>query len=420
MRLAYLLALLLTTACQAAGPSLLIRGATIHPVSSPKIENANLLVVDGKIAEIGPKVSPPKGARLIDARGLHVYPGMIDSATEVGLSEISSVRETNDTTELGDFKPQLRTVIAVNADSEHIPVIRANGIVAAITLPQGGVISGQAAFLYLDGWTWEEMAIRRDVAMVLHFPTFGAGPSRFSAETPPSLAEMRRTYENRVKQLQDYLEQARAYQRAKAAPSPEFRPNLAMEAMLPVIEGKLPLLIHASRERSIRDALSWAQKEKVRVILAGVRKPGNTLAEIKAQGIAVILGPTQALPLEEDDAYDEVYSLPGVLYQAGIKFAFGSFGNQFARNLPYQAASAVAFGLPYEEALKSVTLYPAQIWGVDSMMGSLEKGKWANLILTDGDPLEVKTQVKRMFIQGREVELESKHTRLYQRYSGRP
>lgn len=403
----------------AADDTFLIRGVTVHPVTSPKIENATLLVVDGKIADIGPKIAVPKGTRIIEGKGLHVYPGMIDSATAVGLSEISSVRETSDTTELGDFKPQLRTAIAVNPASEHIPVIRANGIVAAMALPDGGIISGQASLMHLDGWTWEEMAVRLDAALVLDFPTPSAPRLRFGAE-PSGFAESRRAYEDRLKQLRDYFDQARAYQKAKAAATPGFRTNLAFEAMIPVLERKIPVMIIASRERAIRDAVAWAEREKIRPVLVAVRRPGSMLAELKAKNIPVILAPTQDLPLEQDDPYDEAYSVPVELYKAGVKFAFGSFGNQFARNLPYQAASAVPFGLPYEEALKSVTLNPAQIWGVDTQMGSVEKGKWANLMLTDGDPLEVRTQVKRLFIKGREVDLESKHTRLYKRYLARP
>jgi imidazolonepropionase-like amidohydrolase len=403
-----------------ADDSFLIRGATIHPVSSPKIENASLLVIDGKIAEIGPKIVAPKGTRTIEGKGLHVYPGMIDSATEVGVSEIGSVRETSDTAELGDFKPQLRTAIAVNPTSEHIPVIRANGIVAAMVLPEGGIISGQASLMHLDGWTWEEMTVRRDAALVLNFPTPTAARVRFFSEAPTPFSDALRNYESRLKQLQDYFEQARGYQKAKLAGGSGFRTNLAFEAMLPVLEGKVPVMILATRERAIRDAVAWAEKEKIKPVIAGVRKPGKMLAELKTKNIPVILGPTQALPLEEDDPYDDVYSLPAELHRAGVKFAFGSAGNQFARNLPYQAASAVGFGLPYEEALKSVTLYPAQIWGVDSLMGSVEKGKWANLMVTDGDPLEVQTQVKRLFIKGREVDLESRHTRLYKRYLARP
>lgn len=402
--------------------SLLLRGVTVFPVTGPKQENVSLLIVDGKIAEIGVKVVPPKGIRVIDGKGLSVYPGMIDSATEVGLEEISSVRETSDTNELGDFKPQLRAAIAVNPSSEHIPVIRANGITAAMAVPGGGIICGQAALMHLNGWTWEEMTVRRDAGMVVAFPLFSAGGGRFrrSTEAESNFAEARRTYDRRVKQLKDYMEAARAYQKAKAAGGKSFQTNLAFDAMIPVLEGKVPVVITAARERAIQDAVAWAVKEKLKIVIAGVRRPGKGLDVLKANRIPVILGPTQELPLEEDDPYDEAFTLPADLYKAGVKFAFGSFGNQFSRNLPYQAGTAAGFGLPPEEALKAVTINPAEIWGVDQWMGSIEKGKWANIMVTDGDPLEVRTQVKRLFIKGKEVDIESRHTKLYKKYLARP
>lgn len=397
----------------AADNSFLIRGAAVYPVSSPAIENASLLVLDGRVAAVGPKIAAPKGVRVIDGKGLRVYPGMIDSATEVGMSEIGAVGVTNDVRELGDFKPQLRAGIAVNPSSEHIPVIRANGITAAMAVPDGGVIAGQASLMRLDGWTWEEMAVKLDAALHLNFPAIAA-----RRNTP--FSEAKREYNRDLKQLDEYLEQARRYQTARKAAGPGFRTDLQFEAMLPLLEGKVPLMVTAVREREIKAAVEWAEKQKLRLVLSEVRKPGAMLAELKAKNIPVILGPVQDLPLDHDDPYDAAFTLPAELYKAGVRFAFGSFGNQFSRNLPYQAATAVAFGLPYEEGLKSVTLYPAEIWGVSAEMGSIEKAKWADLMVTDGDPLEVKTQVRRLFIKGREVDLESKHTRLYKKYLARP
>ena len=409
--------------CLTAGTedSFLLRNVAIHPVTGPEIAGGMLLVQDGKIAELGAKLTVPKGVKIIEGKGLHVYPGMINAATTVGLSEIGAVRETNDVTELGDFNPQLRSLIAINPESEHIPVTRANGITAVLTMPEGGVISGRAALIRLDGWTWEDMAVRRDAVMHLVFPTIRSGGRGFAAgASRMPYAEARRRYEQQVRSLREFFEQARRYQRAKAQPGPGFRTDLKFEAMIPVLEGKLPMMITASREKAVREALEFAAKEKVKVILAGLREPGSQLDEIKKRGIPVVLPETLALPLEEDDPYDAAFTLPAELHKAGIKFAFGSFDVQFARNIPYQAATAVAFGLPHEEGLKSVTINPAEIFGVSDQIGSIEKGKLADLMVTDGDPLETRTQIRHLFIRGRQVDLANKHQRLYDKYLNRP
>jgi imidazolonepropionase-like amidohydrolase len=405
----------------------LLRNATVYPVSGPKIENAAILVVDGRIAEVGVRVTPPKGKiRIVEGKGLHVYPGMIDSGTPVGLSEISSVRETNDVGELGDFNPQLRSIIAVNPESEHIPVVRANGITSVMVLPGsgGGLVSGQVSLMHLSGWTWEEMEIRRGAAMQMRWPAYemrgGRGGGARGGAAGGGMAEARKVHDQQVKLIQEFFEQARAYQAAKAANTPGFKPDLRLEAMGPVLDGKLPLMVVAAREREIREAVEWAAKEKVNIVLAQVRRAGKMTEELAKRRIPVILGSTFATPLEDDDPYDEPFTLPGELHRAGVKFAFASFGVQFARNLPYQAAQAVPFGLPYDEALKSVTLNAAEIWGVADRYGSIEKGKWADLIVTDGDPLEVRTSVRMMFVKGEAVDLESKHTRLYKKYMARP
>lgn len=420
----------------AANDTFIIKNITVHPVSGPDVENVSILVENGKIAEIAEKVTTAKGIRIIDGKGLHAYPGMIDSATQVGLSEISSIRETNDTNELGEFNPQLKALVAINPESEHLPVTRANGITSVITLPataaagSGGgrgagvteILAGQAALIHLDGWTWEDLEMKRSAAMQMIFPTIETRTFRqetFSVGRTP-FPEAKTNYEKRLKELNDFFETARRYRQAKMGKTPGFRQDLKLEAMVPVLDGKLPVLVHATRERAIRDALDFADKQKLKIVLAGPRDFGKTLADVKARSIPVIASPTLALPLDDDDSYDAAYSLPSEMFKAGIKFAFGTFNVQFSRNLPYQAAAAVAFGLPREEALKAVTLYPAEIWGVSDQVGSLEKGKWADMMLTDGDPLEAQTHIKQLFIKGRSVELTNKHTRLYDKYMSRP
>jgi imidazolonepropionase-like amidohydrolase len=420
--------------------SFLIRGATVHPIASAEIQNGSVLVRDGKIVGIGHNLAAPKGTRIIEGKGLHVYPGMIDSGTELGLSEIGSIRESVDVGELGKFDPQLRAEVAINPASEHIPVTRANGITTVIALPMsaggggggfgrgggGSIITGQAALVHLDGWTWEEMEIKKSAGMGMRFPIIPAIGGRFGGDLPPEFGgrttytDAKKNYETELRELKEFFENARRYQKAKAAKEKGFQPDLKYEAMLPVLEGAEPLVIVASRERAIRDAVQFADREKVRVIIADPRELGKMGIELKSRNIPAILGPTLALPLHEDDPYDAAYTLPDQFYKAGVKFAFGTFSNEFSRNLPYQAATAVAFGLPVDEALKAVTLNAAQIWGVGDRIGSIEEGKSADLMVTDGDPLEAKTQVKLLYIKGKTVDLDNRHKRLYEKYLNRP
>ena len=421
------LAVLLTlTSLRAAGPeTILLRGATVHTVSGPDIPNGEVLIRDGKIADVGAHIAVPKGARVIELKGLHIYPGMIDSSTEVGLSEIAAVREMNDVSDIGLFKPQLLAASAVNPASEHIPVTRANGITSVITSPGGGIIAGQSVLMHLHGWTMEDMAVRRSAAMRLEFP-YVRMPTRFfggGGGRAPSYSEAKKRYEKEMLELNDFMESARRYRQAKAAAGADFETDLKLEAMIPVLDGKLPMLIRAEKEKTIKEAIAFADQQKVHMILERGTEAWKVAAELKAHNIPVILPPTLRLPDEEDDPYDKPFSIPGELWKAGVKFAFASYGpgdENNPRNLPYEAAAAVGFGLPPAEALKAVTLYPAQIWGVGDQLGSIESGKCADLIVTDGDPLEVFTQIKGLYIKGKEVPLVSHQTQLYERYLARP
>jgi imidazolonepropionase-like amidohydrolase len=272
------------------------------------------------------------------------------------------------------------------------------------------------------------MEVSRSAAMHLIFPSI-AGPGR-GGPAPEGVAEgvagpaqpyavQLRNYEAQIQKLNDFFATARNYQKTKAANMPGFKPDLKLDAMIPVLEGKVPLAIAASKERQIQDAVKFVVAQKVKAVILQPRELGKAAADLKAAGIPVIFGRVLALPNEEDDAYDQQFTLPLEAYKAGVRFAFGTFNNQFVRDLPYQAATAVAYGLPYEEALKAVTINPAQIWGVADKIGSVQEGKIANLIITDGDPLEIQTQIKHLIIKGKEVELTNKQTRLYEKYLGR-
>jgi imidazolonepropionase-like amidohydrolase len=423
---ALLTVLVAVASLRAAGPdTVLLRGATVHPVSGPDIADGSVLVRDGKIAEVGARIAAPRGARVIELKGSHIYPGMIDSDTEIGLTEIEAVREMSDIADIGLFKPQLRASTAVNPASEHIPVTRANGITSVITSPGGGIVAGQCVLMHLNGWTMEDMAVRASAAMRLEYPNIRT-PNRFAAAETPGRAsaytDAKKRYEQQLRELDDFMESARRYRQAKTAAGPDFETDLKLEAMIPVLDGKVPMLIRADKEKTIKEAIAFADKQKVHMILERGEEAWKVAGELKAHNIPVILPPTLRLPDEEDDPYDKPFSIPGELYKAGVKIAFASFGpgaEDNPRNLPYEAAAAVGFGLPQDEALKAVTLYAAQIWGVDSELGSIDKGKWADLIVTDGDPLETRTQIKQMFIKGAPVDLDNKHHRFYEKYLAR-
>lgn len=433
-------------ACAAANDSFLIRNVDVYPVTGPEVKGVSVLVQDGKIADIGAKIAAPKGLKVVDGKGLRLYPGMIDSGTELGLSEVPAERVTVDTGELGEFMPQLKALSAVNPGSEHFPVVRVNGITSVMTFPSAGgrgggrggagaqYISGQAALIHMDGWTWEDMEINRSAAMHLLFPAIATrgGRGGMSADFPDELlamfggggantyTEAKRQYDAQVAKVTEFFDQARQYQKERTANLPGFKRDLKFEAMIPVLEGKVPVAVPAARARAIHDAVAFAEKEHIKIVILSPRELGNEGPELKAKNVPVILGRTEALPENIDSPYDYAESLPGEFYAAGVKIAFGTFDNEFSRNLPYNAARAVAYGLPYDAALKAITINAAEIWGEGDKMGSIEKGKWADLMLTTGDPLETPTQIKALFIKGKEVDLSNRQTKLYEKYMARP
>jgi imidazolonepropionase-like amidohydrolase len=435
-----LLGILIASAMAAfgAGETILIQNADVYPINSAPVKGISLLIQDGKILDMGPKLVAPKGAMVLDVKGLRVYPGMIDSATDLGLEEIEAIRETNDTGEIGDFMPQLKALSAVNPDSEHFGVVRVNGITGAVTFPslggRGGggsqLISGQAALIHTDGWTWEEMEVNRGVAMCLNFPSAGGRGGRGGGGAPADLQDMfpnaagaagnaQRAVLDQITKLNTFFDDARKYQKAKAAHLPDFHTDLKFEAMLPVLAGKMPLTISAARANTIHDAIAWAEKQNVKIVILQPREIAQAGPELKAKNIPVILGRVLALPENEDAEYDQAFTQPLEAYKAGVKFALGTFTNEFVRDLPYQAATAVAYGLPHDEALKAITINPAEIWGAGDKLGSVEKGKYADLLITDGDPMDIRTQIRHLFINGKEITLSNKQVRLYERYSGR-
>jgi imidazolonepropionase-like amidohydrolase len=406
--------------------------AKIFTLAGTPIEDGTLVIRDGKIAAVGANVEVPAGAQVIDAKGLQIYPGLFDPITQMGMSEISAVNATVDTTETGAYNPDVVAATAVFPSSEHIPVTRASGITEVLAVPDSGgfdsggsrgVIGGQASAISLAGWTINEMLIKRSVAMIISWPTIETRTfdfATFSRKEKP-FTEAKQEYEKQVNELTDYLGRARHYAQAMGHGGPaDYQRDLKLEALAPVIRGQLPVLVFADRARDIRNAVEFCDKQKLKMILAGGAEAYKVKDLLRSKGIPVILRPTLSLPIEEDNPYDRLLSQPAELAAAGVKFAFGSFDNSFARRLGQQAANAVAYGLAYDEALKAVTIYPAEIFGVADQVGTLETGKVANIIVTNGDPLELTTDVKFLFIKGQRTSLDNRHQRLYEKYLNRP
>lgn len=408
-------------AASGAASTYVIRGATVVPVSGPRIPNGTVVIANGTIAAVGANVQAPADATVVDGTGLFVYPGLIDSGTQLGLTEIGSVPGPTDLQELGDFNPQNLALTAVNAHSELIPVARANGITTAITGPQGGLISGQVALIDLNGWTPDEMAANPRAAMVMNYPRSGGGRRRFGPQQSES--EQREAMNRQVQALTNFLRDARAYadvaSRAGAQAVSGRRSNLVMDAMIPVVRGEQSVIFDIDSEDQIRGVLALADSFGLKVILRGASDAWKVADELARRQIPVVVGPLTRAPAP-DEPYDAIYANPGVLARAGVKIAFQTDNASDVRNLPYNAALATAYGLDPDQALRALTITPAEIWGVAERYGSLEPGKVANVIVTTGDPLDVRTTVKHLFIRGQPVPFTDKHTELYERFIARP
>jgi imidazolonepropionase-like amidohydrolase len=424
--------LLLASPASAQADTYAITHAKLVTLAGAAIEDGTLVIRDGKIAAVGASVEIPPGAQVIDGKGLEVYPGLFDSVTQMGLSEISAVSATVDSGETGSYNPDVVAATAVLPSSEHIPVTRASGITEVLAVPGSGgfdfsgnrgVIGGQASAFSLAGWTMEEMQIKRSAAMVVTWPTIQTRTfdfATFSRKEKP-YSEAKQEYEKQVNELADWFDRARHYAQAIGHGGPsDFERDVKLEALAQVVRGQLPLLVFADRARDIRNAVDFCDKQKLRMILAGGEEAYKVKDLLRSKNVPVVLRPMLSLPEEEDDPYDRPLSQPAELSQAGVKFAIGSFDNSFSRRLGQNAANAVAHGLPREEALKAVTVYPAQIFGLADQLGTLETGKLANLMVTDGDPLELTTDVKYLFIKGRLTSTDNKQKRLYEKYANRP
>ena len=453
LTLLLLLTLTLTLSTQALTQDkpVVLKGGKLLTVTHGTIENGVVIMQAGKITAVGAatSVNVPADARVIDATGMTIYPGLIDSETQLGLTEISAEEMTNDLVEMSDeIMPHMHTAEAFHAETVLIPVARMNGITNAVVAPDSGdTLPGQDSFIQLAGANATEMLLIRDIALPLNFTgdqrrnKGGFAKSKFPSTRMGLAAQLRQAFLD----AQDYQAKWADYERKKAdaaqsntkdakgndakdkdgkdksskdkkaEPVPPKR-DLKLEALLPYLEGKKPIVLAAESPSDLETAVSLANEFKLKFVLNHISHSQPVLDYVASLKVPVIVGPIYEAP-KEDERYDAVYSLPAQLYKRGVKIVFASYSAHNVRNLPDQAGFATAFGLPYDEALKAITLNPAEVWGVADQLGSLDVGKTANVVIANGDPLDVKTDVKQVFIQGREVPMTSRQVHLRDEYS---
>jgi len=391
--------------------------ARIHPVTGAEIERGAIVIRGRTIEAVGANVQAPPGATVVDLAGADVYPGWIDGRTTLGLAEPGS-NTFYDVNEMLDFNQELRAIVAYKADSDAIPVARANGVTTAAVLPSGGILGGQAAIVNLDGWTFEDAALQRLAGVTFQFPTvgrrggFGGNPDRNR-----DYKELQKERDAKLERVSALVERARAYSRT---PADHRVTDWSLEALVPVVERRVPLLTFADREEEIRGAIAFADAHNLRIVITGGMESPLVAPLLKEKNIPVILGEVLELPTREDMLHSDSYAAAAALARAGVKFAFGTSGYQNIRQLPYHAAIAVAWGLPRDAAIRALTISAAEILGVADRVGSIEPGKVANLVVAKGDPLEIRTELTHVFINGRDVGLDTRHVALYKKYAARP
>lgn len=432
LKLAIVAAFSLSAAAQAsdnvpAAPqkqALLFKGATVHTVSGENVQNASLLVQGGRITALAATdaaMTLPADTKVVDVKGKHIYPGIIAANTVMGLAEVQSVRATLDYAEAGAINPNARAIVAVNPDSELIPAARANGVLATLTIPfsPAGLISGTSSLIQLDGWTWEEMTVQSDVGLHIAVPAMRFNPELFPPPFDSRLEEIRKNSVQRANMLSEAFETALAYREARAQKDGS-KIDVRWEAMLPFLAGQRAVFFHAQDAAQIRFAVDFAQRYKLKAVIVGGMDAILMADVLKQNDIPVIVTGIHKLPARRGANYDDGYTLAARLAAAGVKFCIARAGTDDdapnERNLPYEAAVAVGYGLPADQALKAITLYPAQILGVADRLGSIEVGKFANFFVSDGDPLETTTKVEQVYIQGRAVDTSTKQTRLTEKY----
>jgi imidazolonepropionase-like amidohydrolase len=398
-----------------------ITNGTIHVGNGTVIENGTVVISNGKITSVGAGAgSPGSDARVIDAKGKHVYPGLILANTDIGLKEIANgVRASNDYTELGEFNSNIRAITAYNTDSRVMAVLRSNGILLASVAPQGGSVSGSSTIVQLDAWNWEDAAYQMDAGMHITLPSFiSRGGGRRFAGFPgfPGAggADAGKSALEKVEEIKSFFRQAKAYIQEPV----HSNVNLKLEAMRPLIEKKQKLFVHGDQIKQMLIAIDFAKEFGVDVVIVGGSESFQIADLLKANNISVILDQCLNLPATEDDDIDQPFKTPAALQKAGVLYCISDDdANTRYRNLSYNAGIAATFGLTKEEALSAITLNAAKILGVEGKTGSIEVGKDANIVVSEGDLLDMKSStVTDALIQGRQINLDNKQKQLYERY----
>ena len=399
-----------------------IVNATIHTISGDIIPRGSVEIrTDGTIGEVlASAPSMPQNFaelnRVIDANGKHIYPGLISANTQLGLTEVQAMRASVDIAETGDITPEVRAAVAVNPDSTLLPVTRSNGVLVAGVMPLGGLVPGRASVMQLEGWTWEDMAVDDDAGMIVNWPGMRLARGWWVTETPDKQKERRK---NNLDAIDRAFRTAKAYLAAKKADA-DVPTDLRWEAMRGVFERAEPVFIRAEELEQIQSAVSWAIGLGLKPVIVGGRDAPLCAELLKRHDVGVIVGGTKRFPTRDDSGYDQPFALPSELERLGVRWCLATGGpnddTAHERNFPYHAALAVAHGLDHQRAIEAVTLGPAKMMGVADKLGSIEKGKHATLIVTDGSPLELTTKIEHAFVRGREIDLSNKQTELDKKY----
>ena len=394
----------------------LLKGGTVYTITNGVLLNHDVLFDNGVIVAIGENLTPPERSEIIELHGCYLYPGLISASSNLGLTEIGAVRATDDTREIGRVNPNVQAKVAYNPDSEIIPTVRSNGVTNALVIPGGSLVRGQSCLMQLDGWTYEDCSIKDPVGLHINWP--GASISNSPWESR-SIEEQKKDMAEDRRALEETFADARVYYNAVKA-GRHVIPDSRWEAMIPVFNGELPLYIHAGDYRQIEQAVAFTKELGLKMVLVGGTDAWQMTDLLIENNIPVIIEGTQKSSPRPDDPPELAYQVPALLEQAGVKFCIAARGATGTRNLNLQAAEAVPYGLSREAAIRSITLSPAEILGVADRLGSIEVGKSATLVVSEGDILDLlSAKVMLMFIDGRPVDLDDKHKELFRKYSAR-